>query len=1385
MGKMITRLLARSRFWRTPISAFFIRYLSSFILTIFLFCFFPEILFSQTGSAALTSANAKLFLEAEVILQKEFSKKHLAEEILKYNRIPEENLKGFKKFALEEYSKDKSKFLDDFGSGKLKKTNLPSYFSFLRAKYISLYKVFLSQKDNDNFSLFYKTSGGNNEVTGPGQPCDNMDIEQCNFTSWNLFQGTIPGTAPFSYAGITATGPGVQHFIESGGIDPIASASNPSGNIPKLYPDGGSCSVLLGDSSGTGAKGASMSQTFLVDSNNAVFTYSYAAVLQNPTSHAIAEMPYFRVRVYDSGGNSIPCGQYDVLGVPPSSGGDPSFTAATYAGEALYYKDWTTVFAPLNGYIGQNITVEFTSGDCSQGGHFGYAYVEAGCQPLKIIASSPVICGGGSITLSAPPGAATYAWTPGGQNTQTITVSTAGTYSVNVTPVSGSSCSINLTITVPSNPSIPIANFSATAPCVGNPTSFTDQSSVSSGTVTNWHWDFGVGGTTADTSNVQNPTYTYTTAGNFNVNLSVTTTAGCVQDTTLSVNVVAGFNATFTPDTFCNDEPPLNLTSVANGGTWSGTGITNTNSGTFNPTVAGLGTFPITYMGGTGVCKDTFIANVIVVGVAIDSVSRTNVICFGDNNGTLTVNATGAAQYTIDNGSGPITQTNGNFSSLAPGTYSITVTSAINNCQKTSSITITEPSVLALTDTSFDVTCYNTCNGYAIVIPSGGTSPYNYFWSNGTGNIATSTGLCAGSFFLTVSDSKGCAVNTSFTVNQPQDYNIDTLTANSNCGHPDGSAEIILISGQTSPYTYLWNNSDPDSSNTGIVNGTYSVTITDANGCDTVMQAIVGYNPPPVTTAAGIMTSCFGSCDGSAIANPSGGNPQPTPAYTYLWSNGDTTQTATALCAGAYTVTVYDEELCEGYVSVVVQQPQQLLLVPLPDDTVCIDSTGTIGANASGGTLPYTYSWDGGAFATTDSLKNVTPNSQTCYIVIAMDANNCVSNPQVQCISIFPQLFVMASGDNTICEGAPADISAFAFGGNPNNNISYSWNGGPSPNSQSQTVIPSGSFPNPVIFTVTATDGCAPPVTDDVTINFYLQPIADFFADKTLGCEADPVFNVLFDASISTNLTNPTIYIWSISDGSLPFQDADTFIYPFPDVGDYTVSLTIYSGPAACMDDTVKVNYISVRPKPTADFSFAPQPTTVQNMTIDFTDNSAIGNGDTLQSWQWSYYDNNGTTLLGNSPLQNTIFNFSSEPDNPFIFYLTDTGNYPVQLLVQTNNLCVDSITKYVKVDGVYYVNVPNAFTPNNDGINDYFFPIGVGIQPNEDFRFVIFNRWGDIIFESKSLDDPWDGTARSLGGKTLVKQDVYVWKLEFLDATREQNKHKGPIYTGHVTVVR
>ena len=300
-------------------------------------------------------------------------------------------------------------------------------------------------------------------------PCVNMDFEAGSTTGWDLFDGQVDGSVQYSYTNNVSVGPGASHLIVNGGNDPVCG-------FPMVNP-GGSYSMRLGDGTVTNYGAARARQTFLVTAANSIFTYSYALVLQSPVGHSATEQPYFAVRVYDQNNNNVTCGSYSVVA---ASGNQADFTIINVGGEDVWYKNWTTVFAPLQSYIGQNVTIEFTTGDCGQGGHYGYAYVDASCGTSAIIPSATSICNGTPVTLTAPVGAASYLWSTG-QTTQQISVNTGGVYSVTMTPVSGSACNITLNVTILSS-SNPTAVFSGapTNICAGQTITFTDASTIPS-----------------------------------------------------------------------------------------------------------------------------------------------------------------------------------------------------------------------------------------------------------------------------------------------------------------------------------------------------------------------------------------------------------------------------------------------------------------------------------------------------------------------------------------------------------------------------------------------------------------------------------------------------------------------------------------------------------------------------------------------------------------------------------------------------------------------------------------------------------------------------------------------------------------------------------------
>ncbi|MDQ3048952.1 MAG: PKD domain-containing protein, partial [Bacteroidota bacterium] len=428
----------------------------------------------------------------------------------------------FANYVSGKFKKDREELVHKVGQGKIINVEqVKTYFSDLQPLYTIYYADFIQRRESiiaTQDAMRAPSVGTPNPTPANcGSPCTNPGFEAGSTTFWDGSTGSAC-TSP-DPCSIVAGFSSSQHVVTTvGSYDPTVGGTT----LPQVPPGGGNNALMLGNGAMTGGNAARVSISFTVSAANANFTYRYAVVLQDPVSgHSDPERPYFRVKIRDASGNVVTCGDYEVIAKPPLVG----FVSL---GANVYYRPWTTVFVPLSSYIGQCITVEFTSSDCSQGGHYGYAYVDGDCDPLQLLSSSPSVCGGNTVTLTAPAGAATYTWTNtaggtagivGSNNNQTCVVDAGGTYQCVMTSVSGPTCTTTLTITVGSSPSNPVAGYTNTTVCTGSPTVFTD-TSTPVGSINSWAWDFNNDGTTDDAT--QNPSFTFAGAGTYPVTLTIT-----------------------------------------------------------------------------------------------------------------------------------------------------------------------------------------------------------------------------------------------------------------------------------------------------------------------------------------------------------------------------------------------------------------------------------------------------------------------------------------------------------------------------------------------------------------------------------------------------------------------------------------------------------------------------------------------------------------------------------------------------------------------------------------------------------------------------------------------------------------------------------------------
>ncbi|MDD5569893.1 MAG: hypothetical protein PHD97_01935, partial [Bacteroidales bacterium] len=290
------------------------------------------------------------------------------------------------------------------------------------------------KQGNPYYIMLDGTNGYNYNITVnyiPVQPaCTNMDFEAGNFSGWTGTNGRMGDGQTVddypNYIGISInTSPPQINLINSG--------TDACGGFPRVCP-GGTYSAMLGDGQVPNYHGAQLIQSFQVTPSNSAFFYKYAMVVQD-AGHADHAQPYIRINMYDENGDTIPCGQYLVVGGPDI----PNFFPAS-CGANVYYRPWTSVTTDLSAYIGQNVTIIFTQADCGYGAHWSYAYIDCSCNVFGLTETRPDSCS--PVTLSAPSGFASYYWSPGGQTTQSITVTSSGNYCCDLISVTG--CPIHL-----------------------------------------------------------------------------------------------------------------------------------------------------------------------------------------------------------------------------------------------------------------------------------------------------------------------------------------------------------------------------------------------------------------------------------------------------------------------------------------------------------------------------------------------------------------------------------------------------------------------------------------------------------------------------------------------------------------------------------------------------------------------------------------------------------------------------------------------------------------------------------------------------------------------------------------------------------------------------
>lgn len=728
-------------------------------------------------------------------------------------------------------------------------------------------------------------------------------------------------------------------------------------------------------------------------------------------------------------------------------------------------------------------------------------------------------------------------------------------------------------------------------------------------------------------------------------------------------------------------------------------------------------------------CIDTVHVSLTQPSVFNSSENYINPKCFGSADGTITVNTTGGTQpHSIQWNTG---SSDFVLSNLAQGNYYYTVTD-FNQCTRTDSVVLTQPQLLVISHTATNASCAGSANASAIVNVSGGTTPYSYVWSPVSSNTNYATNLSAGNYMITVTDAHACSQIYSLTITDPTPVIANISGTNISCFGGNNGSVLASAAGGYAPYTFLWYGINiTDSLATSLPVGSYTVLVTDANGCTTEVTATL-ISPLLITISGSAQNAACAGTSTGAVSLSIGGGVSP---YSYVWSNASSQSYISGVAAGNYTCTITDDNGCQKQVTYIVGEPDPIVAAIVPADTICIGQQASLTCNVSGGNGGYIYTWNTGSHM--QSIQ-VSPSQTSFYSIQVADSSGCLSNVDTSNVFVYPPLSAVVSAPDTICEGESVTLGVNPSGGN-GGPYSYLWN--PTGTSQQITVAPEIT----TVYTVSVSDNCTSlPASQSVEVVVHETPVVNFNAVPSDGC-----------VPLTVNFVNLTstpagsVYQWNLGDGSISSLTVPQHIYTMP--GNYSVSLLVTT-PENCSSSITKDDFIKAYELPEAAFTPSPFSATILNPLISFVNQSYLAT-----SWNWNFGDGKGASA-------------SFAP----AYYYQDTGTYTVQLIVATEHLCYDTAYGEVVITGDYSLYIPNAFTPNNDGKNDAFNAIGYGIK---EMQLTVYNRWGNKVFESDN-NISWDG--RDQKTKLVCPQGVYIYMLSTRDIFNSPHR-----YEGRVSLVR
>lgn len=931
----------------------------------------------------------------------------------------------------------------------------------------------------------------------------------------------------------------------------------------------------------------------------------------------------------------------------------------------------------------------------------------------------------GSINLTVT-GSSTYSYQWTGPNGFTANVEdpsnlAPGTYNVTVTDATNSTCTATATITVNAGSPNPTPTISgSTTFCTGSSTT------LDAGSYSSYLWS----------NNETTQTITVNTAGPYSV--TVTNAAGCTG--------VASVNVTQSNSLSPHIVGTLAICSGASTILDAGAGFANylwsTTDATQTITVSTAGQYSVT-VSDAGGCTGTDQVTVQVSTNPTPTISGNTNICAGSS--TTLDAGNGYTTYLWSNNAQ--TQT---INVNTAGNFSVTVTNS-DGCSGSTQVTVnitSNPNANAGID---DDTCGLSYTLHAI--PSGGSTgiwtysgPGTATFSSNTDPQATVTVSTAGVYYFIWTETVSSNCTGSDTV-KITFYTTPTSSFTASTIHCTSQSSTITYTGtasSTATYNWSWDGGTATPGNgmgphavSWNNPGTYSISLTvSEHGCTSTPTTVQVINPSGMTsTITKTDILCYGQTSGSINLTVNGG----TTPYTYHWNNGATVEDLINIPSGTYSVTITDAGGCTTVNGTSISSPNELTVAVTPSQSICYGQSANLNITATGGTAPYTFYWNN---QVSNPDITITPSSTITYSGYAMDANGCMSNQISTTVYVSGPVHVdLIANPTKICPGEVVLLTPVIYGGLGAPYIIYNQNG-------DVVTNPIYIYPNHTgYYWIKGEDACGAWDSAGVTITVLPLPPAGALADTVQGCMP---LTVNF---IEVNPDSGRSFVWDFGDHSnLSLAKNPTHTYTY--AGTFNVTLTVTS-PNGCKTVNTYNNMITVWPAPNAQFIWNPEFVSEVKPIVDFTNLSTLA-----ETYRWIFGDGDSTNLMN--------------PSHRF----PHSGNYEVLLLAYTDKGCVDSAKAIIKVLEEYTFYAPTGFSPNNDGVNDYFFIMAHSIV-EEDFKIEVYDRWGEIIWSSNKFDketessDKWDGSVK--GGK-IAPVGTYTWRVLFRDSHYRLHEETGAI---------